>query len=137
MELLSFVGSFFKEWTLYKPAISRPCNAERYFIGIGFRGYTESAQAFFDGLQRDLATKSVGDLESLVGEQAPESFDHIQVFQNETETLQINTIKKAISLNMEDRHTYWRDSYLASEEWCRHFKVRWRETLRVMTSPMY
>jgi len=118
-------------------AISPPCNAERYFIGIGFRGYTESAQAFFDGLQRDLAIKSVATLESLLDEQTPKSFDHIQVFQNETETLQINTIKKAISLNMDDRHAYWRDSYLASEEWCRQFKIRWRETLRVMTNPVY
>ena len=137
MELLSYVGSFFKEWTLYKPAISRPCNAERYFIGIGFRGYTESAQVFFDGLQRDLATKPISDLESLLGEQAPESFEYIQLFQNETETLQINTIKKAISLNMDDRHTYWRDSYMAAEAWCRQFKIRWRESLRVMTNPNY
>jgi hypothetical protein len=137
MELLSYVGSFFKEWTLYKPAISRPCNAERYFIGIGFRGYTESAQVFFDGLQRDLATKSIADLETLFGDQAPDSYEYIQVFQNETETLQINTIKKAISLNMEDRHTYWRDSYMAAEAWCRQFKIRWRESLRVMTNPNY
>jgi hypothetical protein len=28
----------FKEWMLYKPAMSRPCNSERYFIARGFRG---------------------------------------------------------------------------------------------------
>jgi hypothetical protein len=28
----------FKDWYLYKPATSRPCNSERYFLGRGFRG---------------------------------------------------------------------------------------------------
>ncbi|NBO71051.1 MAG: hypothetical protein EBU66_11380 [Bacteroidetes bacterium] len=33
--LIGLLGRCFKEWTLYKPAISRPCNSERYFLGRG------------------------------------------------------------------------------------------------------
>ena len=36
--LISICGSMFKEYTLYKPVTSRPCNSERYFIGKKFRG---------------------------------------------------------------------------------------------------
>ena len=36
--LISICGSMFKEYTLYKPVTSRPCNSERYFIGKKFKG---------------------------------------------------------------------------------------------------
>ena len=35
-DLLFFLSCHFMEWTLYKPAMSRPCNPEHYFIGKGF-----------------------------------------------------------------------------------------------------
>lgn len=37
-DLLYFLSTFFRSWTLYKPATSRPCNPEQYFIGKGFKG---------------------------------------------------------------------------------------------------
>ena len=36
-DLISFLTKFFSRWTLYKPATSRPCNPEVYFIGVGFK----------------------------------------------------------------------------------------------------
>jgi cap2 methyltransferase len=36
--LIVLLGRCFREWNLYKPATSRPCNSERYFLGKGFRG---------------------------------------------------------------------------------------------------
>jgi 23S rRNA U2552 (ribose-2'-O)-methylase RlmE/FtsJ len=36
--LIILLARCFKEWTLYKPAMTRPCNSERYFLGKGFRG---------------------------------------------------------------------------------------------------
>ena len=38
LNLIILIGRCFKEWTLYKPAITRPCNSERYFVGKDFRG---------------------------------------------------------------------------------------------------
>ncbi len=34
--LIVLMGRCFQEWMLYKPALSRPCNSERYFLGRGF-----------------------------------------------------------------------------------------------------
>jgi 23S rRNA U2552 (ribose-2'-O)-methylase RlmE/FtsJ len=31
--LIALLSQCFKEWILYKPALSRPCNSERYFLG--------------------------------------------------------------------------------------------------------
>jgi len=36
--LITLMSHCFQEWILYKPALSRPCNSERYFLGRGFRG---------------------------------------------------------------------------------------------------
>ena len=37
LQLREFMAQRFDRWTIYKPATSRPCNSEQYFIGIGFR----------------------------------------------------------------------------------------------------
>ena len=38
--LIVLLSQCFKEWILYKPALSRPCNSERYFLGRGSRVYS-------------------------------------------------------------------------------------------------
>ncbi len=38
LQLLGWLSCSFNRWTIYKPATSRPCNSEQYFIGHGFRG---------------------------------------------------------------------------------------------------
>lgn len=40
-DLIYFLSMHFNEWTLYKPATSRPCNPEQYFIGKDFVGCEE------------------------------------------------------------------------------------------------
>lgn len=37
LDLLYLLSCHFRTWTLYKPATSRPCNPEQYFIGRGYR----------------------------------------------------------------------------------------------------
>lgn len=36
--LILLLARCFREWCLYKPCMSRPCNSERYFLGRGYRG---------------------------------------------------------------------------------------------------
>lgn len=50
LELLSYLCASFNRWTIYKPASSRPCNSEQYFIGQGFRGINEEGLAMLDRL---------------------------------------------------------------------------------------
>ena len=42
-DLLFFLSQHFQQWTLYKPATSRPCNPEHYFVGMRFRSPTSHA----------------------------------------------------------------------------------------------
>ena len=39
-DLVYFLSTHFMSWTLYKPATSRPCNPEMYFVGRRFSGCT-------------------------------------------------------------------------------------------------
>ena len=38
IDLIYFISIHFESWTLYKPAMSRPCNSEQYLIGCRFKG---------------------------------------------------------------------------------------------------
>ncbi len=49
-ELLNWLASSFNRWTIYKPATSRPCNSEQYFIGQGFRGISDKGLSMLDRL---------------------------------------------------------------------------------------
>ena len=37
IDLIALLASCFDKWTLYKPGLSRPCNAEKYFLGSGYK----------------------------------------------------------------------------------------------------
>lgn len=52
-QLIYFLQQFFKQWTLYKPAVSRPCNPEQYFVGIGFKGISNDILLKLDDWQKN------------------------------------------------------------------------------------
>ncbi len=58
-DLLALLGSQFKQWTLYKPATSRPCNSEKYFIGTKFRGRNPLLVEFLKSLAKDLQEEKI------------------------------------------------------------------------------
>jgi 23S rRNA U2552 (ribose-2'-O)-methylase RlmE/FtsJ len=130
-ELLYVASLLFKDWTLYKPAMSRPCNSERYFIGRGFKGYPEDLGKLFEELQVDLKTHSSADLATFLGQELPQAFsEQIKKFQVIGQELQIKTIKEALALTEEsDPHLIWRDTYYNAEDWCKYFKVPYRDIL--------
>jgi len=49
-QFLALLAVHFKEYTIYKPATSRPCNSERYFIGMGFRIFSKEYSTLFKNL---------------------------------------------------------------------------------------
>jgi 23S rRNA U2552 (ribose-2'-O)-methylase RlmE/FtsJ len=49
--LISLISGCFKEWCLYKPATSRPCNSERYLLCRGFRGLTKEVLAIITEME--------------------------------------------------------------------------------------
>lgn len=129
-ELISYVSCCFKEWTLYKPAMSRPCNSERYFIGIGFRGSNSQTRDFFLNLQKDLSNHQISDLESLFKEHTyEETIEHIQEIQKTHEANQIKTLQTAIEANLESTAEIWGKSYRLSENWCKTFEVPYKQII--------
>ena len=131
LELLGYVSCYFKQWTLYKPAMSRPCNSERYFIGVGFLGETEHSKDMFLRLQKDLSEKSIKDLESMFvpSDCFSESVNIIQTFQKELEQHQVKVLTNAIHADLENKHIYWNQSYHRSEEWCKRFQINYKQII--------
>ena len=53
--LIVLAAQCFKEWMLYKPSLSRPCNSEQYFLGRGFRGIPPIVLQHLQALQAEAA----------------------------------------------------------------------------------
>ena len=125
IELLYFLSCHFTEWTLYKPATSRPCNPEQYFIGKGFIGCSDEVfdvmRLWCNILENNQPLDSLLNIENnefliLINELRKNSF------KSQTEYLEKvffmidkndeNIIKKCLKNNE-----------ITSYEWCMRFKV--------------
>jgi 23S rRNA U2552 (ribose-2'-O)-methylase RlmE/FtsJ len=134
-EFLAFISGCFREWTLYKPAMSRPCNSERYFIGVGFRGSNIKTKAFFISLQKDLSNHQVSDLESLFKEHPyADILGKINEIQIDLERKQVSTLQCAIRADINEAWKFWQNSYNCSDIWCKTFTVPMRKLMVVNQS---
>ena len=121
--LILILSRCFADWTLYKPAMTRPCNSERYFIGRDFRGANadnivkclldiqqHSAEGKYPLLSQDLLTE------------IPFLEKHIE----STTNLQVTAIKLAISL-IQNPEEWWKVWYMKclkkASTWCETFRV--------------
>jgi 23S rRNA U2552 (ribose-2'-O)-methylase RlmE/FtsJ len=57
-DLLRFLSTQFRTWTLYKPATSRPCNPEHYFLGRGFKRPSPAALTLIRGWTKQMCGPS-------------------------------------------------------------------------------
>jgi 23S rRNA U2552 (ribose-2'-O)-methylase RlmE/FtsJ len=126
VDLLYFLSCHFAEWTLYKPAMSRPCNPEQYFIGKGFTGCTDEVsdvmrlwcsmlnnqqpvESLFTGSQPAEFQKAISELRT-------------QSFNRQTEYLE----KVFFIIDKNDDtliQSYLKKNEKSSHEWCIRFKV--------------
>ena len=121
-----FLGSasFFKSFTLYKPATSRPCNSERYFIGRGFLG-VDAAAAWAAHLEDAQARHSASPLTRLVGGEWPSPLKQAVVEQIKwQEALQLNAIHDTLTFTRDTMVERIENNIALSKEWCRVFHVR-------------
>ena len=112
--LISLCGSCFKEYSLYKPATSRPCNSERYFIGKKFRGFNpkiiESLKVILYNIDNDMYPKiSI----------SPEENDYIENMSKKYEEKQIECIDLAKKF-AEDKELF-REYYETYNKYCYKF----------------
>lgn len=122
--LVAFMARHFEEWTLYKPAMTRPCNSERYFLGRGFRGLSETALDLLYTLQ----AKSAEGLFPMSQEGLLTHLenDFIQRHLEKTVNLQIKSIELAIQLSENPRtwfQSWYKDCLDKSYLWCETFRI--------------
>jgi len=128
--LLGILASCFDSWTLYKPALSRPCNAEKYFLGKGSRliplwiinlltaacnSYnkgTGSIESFFDAIPEEIET-------------------NINNLQKEYLDQQIAALNYTISKKDEwnaNPQLIWKAIKENSSQWCKQFQIPTKTT---------
>ena len=90
-DLIQFLSQFFMKWTLYKPATSRPCNPELYFVGKGFRSYSEPALTQIRQWAKDVSEDRVPT--QLFAKAMP----RCSVFDTYIQTVIATSVKKQIS----------------------------------------
>jgi len=123
-----FLGSatFFESFTLYKPATSRPCNSERYFIARGFKqgqgqgDLTKWIQHLKDAQSMHMQTP----LTRLVKNAwPPEILQAIQEQIKWQESQQIKSIEETLAFNIDTIASKITQNIEVSTEWCKVFNV--------------
>ncbi len=130
-QLLTYLSTVFEKWSIYKPATSRPCNSEQYFIGQGYRGAKESDIAALERLIEfgQMPEKIYNDLPIEIYQKTSPMLIEKQNFAMET---QIDFLKKAQNLVVnwtsitpsgEILQQLWNNVLKNSIKFCRDFKV--------------
>jgi 23S rRNA U2552 (ribose-2'-O)-methylase RlmE/FtsJ len=128
MHLIILLGRCFKEWTLYKPAMTRPCNSERYFLGKGFRSLTPECLASLKSIEEQSRFLRYPTLETDAYLEHENAFlkKHIDA----SITQQIKYIESAIILSKTPN--IWWSNWLPS---CINQSALWCETFHVNSHP--
>jgi 23S rRNA U2552 (ribose-2'-O)-methylase RlmE/FtsJ len=118
--LLSLCGSLFKEYTLYKPSTSRPCNSERYFIGKKFKGFNKQV---LDNL-KNIYENSLKNLYPYIEIEESE-LNYIQNISDKYEMKQIEFINlaKEFANNNELYKLYYQKNFDKSYNFCKEFYI--------------
>lgn len=126
-DLLYFLSEHFSEWTLYKPATSRPCNPEQYFIGKGFIGTSEKSINIIRTWSQMICEKL--ELGQLFISQYPDKFITI-LHDMRTKSFKNQCVyfERVFSVIEEENNTdiikkYLKKHEVSSYDWCRRFKV--------------
>lgn len=125
MDLLALLASCFDHWTLYKPGLSRPCNAEKYFLGRGFRSapgwilktLVEIRNAYACGF------KHMSSIFSSLPEQVQADINGLK---NDFLDQQVGALRYAISKKdewNEGHEKQWKEIQDHSIHWCRQFQI--------------
>lgn len=120
--LILMIARQFSEWTLYKPAMTRPCNSERYFLGRGFRGLTPAVLAMFTEAQEQSLVGVYPTTESWTDAEWTFVSSHLET----TTALQIISIRQAIVFSQDQelwRRQWHRTCIQKSYSWCEAFRI--------------
>jgi len=118
--IISLCGSCFKEYTIYKPVSSRPCNSERYFIGKHYKGVNnevlETLKLIYNNISYNLYPKLT---------LCKEEKEYINSISKIYEINQIQCIDLAKKLAEDKEHfkEYYKNFFNCSLKFCEEFKI--------------
>jgi hypothetical protein len=141
-DLIAMLAYCFDDWTLYKPSLSRPCNAEKYFLGRScrqipewiLRSLNQVSEMYYTGQGNSISSALVGTDQYLYGQyirsiipSIPKGVERdICNLKSQYLDQQINSLKYALQHKEEwnrDSATIWKSIYRHSLEWCAEFKM--------------
>lgn len=122
--LIHILGRCFSEWTLYKPAMTRPCNSERYFIGKSYRIGVQQVLVLLERIRKECLAEKYPQWDDSLSSQA--EIDFFKTHNEYTMAQQILSIQEAITLS-EDSSIWW-SKWLPkcidmSYAWCENFHM--------------
>ncbi len=123
--LILLITRCFREWTLYKPATSRPCNAERYLLCSGFRSLPPEIHSLLQHIEEQSLRNQYPYFGFSDGLQNSKEF---QTFQKNTEkviALQKSAIRTA-ELYIQNPAQWKMDfpiHFQKAYDWCVNFRV--------------
>lgn len=130
-DLLTGTASFFEKFTVYKPATSRPCNAERYFIATGYLG-SQKAQRWIQHLLDAQERQRVSPLTQLTRLfLCPLPKGIHQLFEEQIqsqEASQIQSIYDTLNLDVSQLHGLITRNIHVSKHWCEQFGVKMKSS---------
>jgi 23S rRNA U2552 (ribose-2'-O)-methylase RlmE/FtsJ len=126
LDLLYFLAAHFNEWTLYKPATSRPCNPEQYFIGKGFTGCSDEAldvmRLWCNILENNEPLESL-----LKGDYSKEFKSFIEKLRTDSFKTQTDYLEKVFFMIEKNDDIIIKNclkrNEISSYEWCQRFRV--------------
>jgi 23S rRNA U2552 (ribose-2'-O)-methylase RlmE/FtsJ len=125
IDLIALLSSCFDHWTLYKPGLSRPCNAEKYFLGKGFRyapGWilktlVEIRNAYACGFKH---------MNSIFSDLPSNILEDIKTLKKEYLEQQVSALKFALAnktLWNSEPEKQWKEIQIHSIFWCKQFQM--------------
>lgn len=121
---IALLSQCFREWILYKPALSRPCNSERYFMGRGYRNTPQQILTLLELLQERAAR---GEYPTGVASLwSADTAAYIEKQISQTAEEQVRSIQQAVMYA--NRPELWYSTQLPidvkqSIAWCAKFRV--------------
>jgi hypothetical protein len=124
-DLITILTFCFDHWTLYKPALSRPCNAEKYFLGRGCRGIPGWVIKVLTDI-RDGYAKGPSCVRSICPSLPTHVMNNINSLKKEYLEQQVAALEYAISnkeLWNKEPTVIWKSISEHSVNWCREFQI--------------
>lgn len=124
-DVIAMLASCFQQWSLYKPATSRPCNSEWYFIGkSAFRNKTHIIQILTQ-IRDGLAQEPPVCYQRILTSNPLDDF--LKNLQMERTVLQMKALKQVLSFcdnkDTVSKEVLWEQQKPHCIEWCHHFRV--------------